>query len=377
MQLSVIILNYNVKHFLVQCIASVFAATKTIDAEIIVVDNASTDGSMDLIRDLFPSIKCIQNDQNIGFSKAYNFAVGHAQGDYLCILNPDTLVGEHIFSEVLSCAARTHNLGAIGVRYIDGAGIFLPECKRQVPSPLGTFNKLMGRLNATPGYYDHALTPAAQGPTDILAGAFMVLKKAAYLDVGGFDETYFMYGEDIDLSYKFIKRGYVNYYLGTSVILHYKGESTDMNAAYLKRFYGAMVHFYKTHHKTNVFSILGVKIFSQLIIYWRSLKLTEILTDDFIWQATVLVTTQHDLEGRLKRWSKAPVRVMAPDYFSEEAVLKNTMVVFDADSCAYCDIIQWMARSENSGLRYRVVHPEVGCLIGSDQSTAKGEVVAL
>ena len=101
------------------------------------------------------------------------------------------------------------------------------------------------------------------------------------------------------------------------------------------------------------------------------------MTDDFIWQATVLVTTQHDLEGRLKRWSKVPVRVMAPDYFSEEAVLKNTMVVFDADSCAYCDIIQWMARSENSGLRYRVVHPEVGCLIGSDQSTAKGEVVAL
>ena len=101
MQLSVIILNYNVKHFLVQCIASVFAATKTIDAEIIVVDNASTDGSMDLIRDLFPSIKCIQNDQNIGFSKAYNFAVGHAQGDYLCILNPDTLVGEHIFSKYI------------------------------------------------------------------------------------------------------------------------------------------------------------------------------------------------------------------------------------------------------------------------------------
>ena len=359
-----------------QCVGSVLAATQDIDAEVIVVDNASTDGSMEMLNINFPKVRRLQNKHNVGFSKAYNNAVNEASGTYVCVLNPDTIVSERVFKQVLSIAEKTKNMGAIGVRYIDGTGRFLPECKRQVPTPIGSMNKLFGRLNAKPGYYDQDLKDVDQGQTAILAGAFMLLEKSVYLEVGGFDETYFMYGEDIDLSYKLIKLGRVNYYLGTEAILHYKGESTDKNGVYLKRFYGAMVHFYKTHYSTHMLTIFGVKLLSKMLIWWRS-KTTEALVDEhFAWHSTIVVTNNPKVLNPLAAWCEMTPTQVIPDQFSIQDH-HNTMIVFDAECMTYKTIIDAMSDGVGCGNRYRIVHPSLGFLIGSDQSVSRGEVAVL
>ena len=226
------------------------AAAKEIDAEIIVVDNNSPDDSCEMIKRLFPSVKLIENKENFGFSKGNNIGVAEAKGEYLCILNPDTVVAEDTFRKILEFADSKSQLGIAGCQLIDGRGEFLPESKRHIPTPKVAFQKLFGN---TKNYYTNALKPNEVGETDILVGAFMVLKRTIYNEVGGFDEDYFMYGEDIDLSYKVLKSGYVNYYYGNTAIIHFKGESTLKDKVYAKRFYGAMGIFYNKHFKKNSF----------------------------------------------------------------------------------------------------------------------------
>ncbi len=260
LKLSVVILNYNVRYFLELCLKSVESAIETIDAEIIVVDNNSKDDSCNMVKQLFPSVKLIENKTNSGFSKGNNIGVAQAKGEYLCILNPDTVVAEDTFTQLLDCVDAKDNLGITGCQLIDGKGEFLPESKRNIPTPKVSLKKMMGNAE---DYYANHIGADATAKVDILVGAFMLMKKSVYDQVGGFDEDYFMYGEDIDLSYKVLKAGYHNFYFGNTSVLHFKGESTLRDAKYAKRFYGAMQIFYKKHFKQNlVFNTLvylGIK----------------------------------------------------------------------------------------------------------------------
>jgi GT2 family glycosyltransferase len=211
LNLSVVILNYNVRHFLELCLKSVSAAIANLDAEIIVVDNSSDDDSADMVKQMFPEVKLIENPENYGFSKGNNIGVAHAQGRYVCILNPDTVVPEDCFVELLNFAEDKTDLGILGCQLLDGRGCFLPESKRNVPYPYVALKKVLGMDSS---YYAQHLQPNEVGTVDILVGAFMLLKTEVYNELCGFDESYFMYGEDIDLSYKALKKSYINYYYG-------------------------------------------------------------------------------------------------------------------------------------------------------------------
>ena len=255
MQLSVIIVNYNVKNLLRDCLLSVQKAAHSIDTEIIVVDNASSDGSLEMLKAEFKYVKLIANTQNLGFSKANNQGIAQAQGKYILLLNPDTLINKNTFKDCLNFSKQTNNCGGIGVKMLDANNQFLKESKRGFPTPwaslcrLSFLNKLFPNSALLNGYYLGHLSNDENHQVEVLAGAFIWIKKSIIVEIGGLDETYFMYGEDIDFSYRIQQAGYHNYYLGTVTILHYKGESTDKYSfKYIKHFYDAMKIFSKKHY---------------------------------------------------------------------------------------------------------------------------------
>ncbi|MFH1937874.1 MAG: glycosyltransferase family 2 protein, partial [Bacteroidota bacterium] len=236
MQLSIIIVNYNVKYFVEQCIHSIQNAVNGLTAEIFVVDNNSVDGSVRMIREKFPEVHLIENKDNKGFSKANNQAIRKAKGEYILLLNPDTILEDDTLTKCVSFMEGHPDAGGLGVKMIDGKGKFLPESKRGLPSPSVAFFKMFGFSSLFPksklfnkyhlGYLDKDKTHEV----DILAGAFMMLRKKVLDEIGLLDEEFFMYGEDIDLSYRITKAGYKNYYFPSTRIIHYKGESTKKSS---------------------------------------------------------------------------------------------------------------------------------------------------
>ncbi|MFN5793797.1 MAG: glycosyltransferase family 2 protein, partial [Bacteroidota bacterium] len=273
--LSVVIVNYNVEYFLEQCLLSVEKAAKNIDAEIFVVDNNSVDGSVNLVKEKFPFVKLIENKKNTGFSFANNQAIKESNGKYVLLLNPDTLVEEDTFEKIIKFMNEHQDAGGLGVLMVDGKGIFLPESKRGLPTPMVAFYKIFGLSALFPkskifgryhlGYLDKNKTHEIE----ILSGAFMLIRKKVLDEIGLLDETFFMYGEDIDLSYRITKAGYKNYYFPETKIIHYKGESTKKSSVnYVFIFYRAMIIFAEKH-----FSQKNAKTFSALInlaIYLRA-----------------------------------------------------------------------------------------------------------
>ena len=275
MKLSVVIVNYNVKHFLEQCLNSVVKALEGLEGEIIVVDNNSVDGSIKLLKEKFKDIQLIANKKNTGFAVANNQAIKIAKGEYVLLLNPDTIVQEDTFSKCLEFMDETSNAGALGVKMYDGKGLFLPESKRGLPTPSVAFYKIFGLSTIFPKskifgkYHLGYLSENDIHEVDVLSGAFMLLRKKAIDKVGLLDESFFMYGEDIDLSYRIINGGYKNYYFPKTNIIHYKGESTKKSSInYVFIFYKAMIIFAEKH-----FSKKNIKSFSRLInlaIYFRA-----------------------------------------------------------------------------------------------------------
>lgn len=266
MQLSIIIVNYNVKHFLAQCLKSVFAATQKIAAEIIVVDNNSTDGSVEMLKGI-NGITFIENKINTGFAVANNQAMRMAKGKFVLLLNPDTVVAEDTFEKCIAFMETHNDAGALGVHMIDGKGNFLPESKRGLPTPAVAFYKMFGLSALFPKskffgqYHLGFLSEKETHHVPILSGAFMFIKAEALEKAGLLDEAFFMYGEDIDLSYRIEKAGYKNYYYSDTTIIHYKGESTKKGSLnYVKVFYQAMIIFAEKH-----FAQKGAGIYSLLI----------------------------------------------------------------------------------------------------------------
>ncbi len=255
-KLSVIIVNYNVKYFLEQCLKAVQKAMMGIDGEVWVVDNNSVDGSVEMIHQKFDWVQLIANAENTGFSVANNQAIRASKGDYVLLLNPDTVVEEDSFAKCIAFMNNHPEAGALGVRMVDGSGNFLPESKRGLPTPEVALYKMFGLNKLFPkskkfGRYHLGFLPENEtNEVEVLAGAFMFLRKETLEKVGLLDEAFFMYGEDIDLSYRIINGGYKNYYFPETSIIHYKGESTKKGSAnYVKIFYQAMVIFARKHYK--------------------------------------------------------------------------------------------------------------------------------
>lgn len=253
-KLSVVIVNYNVKYFLEQCLYSVRAAVAGMDAEVFVVDNNSTDGSVEYLRPKFPEVTFIENKDNPGFAKANNQAIRQCSGEYVLLLNPDTVVGEESIRSLCFQMDEDPEIGAIGVKMLNGHGVFLAESKRSFPSPWVSFCKIFGLSGWFPNsrvfarYSLPYLSEDKPHKVEVLAGAFMLLRHEALDRVGLLDESFFMYGEDIDLSYRMVMGGYKNLYVPER-ILHYKGECTKKgDLKYIKAFYGAMLIFYKKYY---------------------------------------------------------------------------------------------------------------------------------
>jgi len=255
MQLSVIIVSYNSIELLENCLFSVQKAMQTIGGEIIIVDNNSNDGSKESLPSKFPGVKFIFNNENLGFAKACNQGSKNSSGDHILFLNPDTVLPGTCLSECITFFKTHPDAGAVGVRMLDDKGKFLKESKRGLPSPSASFYKLFGLTAVFPGsetiakYYQGHLPENENNPVEVLSGAFMMIKRTVFEKVKGFDETFFMYGEDIDLSLRISQLGYKNYYLGKISITHLKGGSTTYNKKYVQEFYGAMNLFVKKHYK--------------------------------------------------------------------------------------------------------------------------------
>ncbi|MFL5811357.1 MAG: glycosyltransferase family 2 protein [Flavisolibacter sp.] len=255
MQLSVVIVNYNVKYFLEQCLYSVRKGSEGINIQVIIVDNNSTDGSLDYLKPKFPEVTFKANERNLGFAKACNEGLACAKGEYVLFLNPDTIIAEDTLHKCLEFFKTHADCGALGVRMIDGSGKFLKESKRSFPSPLTSLYKLFGlsilfpRSKVFGRYHLGHLDQDQDHEVDVLAGAFMMIRKSLLDITGGFDEIFFMYGEDVDLSYRIQKAGYKNYYFAGTTIIHFKGESTKRGSLnYVRMFYNAMSIFVRKHY---------------------------------------------------------------------------------------------------------------------------------
>ena len=267
LRLSVIIVNFNVKYFLEQCLLSVRKSAAHLNLEIIVVDNHSKDGSLNYLQPKFPGVKFIASETNIGFAKACNRGLKCSDGELVLFLNPDTILPEDCFSKCIDFFENHSDCGALGVKMVDGSGNFLKESKRSFPSPLTSLFKLFGLSALFPKskifgrYHLGHLGKDTNHEVDVLAGAFMMVRKKVLDEVGAFDETFFMYGEDVDLSYRIQKAGYKNYYFAGTTIIHFKGESTRRGSLnYVKLFYNAMSIFVHKHYGRTRAGIFGAAI---------------------------------------------------------------------------------------------------------------------
>jgi GT2 family glycosyltransferase len=386
MQLSVIILNYNVRYFLEQCVLSVQDALSSIESEIIVIDNNSSDDSCEMIRSRFPNIKLIQNSENLGFPKGNNIGVSRANGDYICILNPDTVVAEDTFTKVLAFAKGQHDLGIVGVNLIDGAGKFLPESKRGIPTPWVAFTKITGLYKIFPNskycnkYYAQHLQENQTGKVEILVGAFMVMKRDLYHEVGGFDEDCFMYSDDIDLSYMVLKKGKTNYYFSETTVIHYKGESTIKDEKYMKRFQCAMNFFYKKHFKVSflfsLFMKMGIVFFSILKMIQGKATIKTTPKEYFLYSSNDKLAEKLSLILQNK--------VTFCDLKKEKMVnssliyiAKGAEVILDNQYISFKKCIDILKTERHKKITFKILPKTTAFLIGSDSSNDRGKIVKI
>lgn len=377
MQLSIIILNYNVRYFLELCVLSVQKAIENLEAEIIVVDNNSQDDSCAMIKKRFPNVKLIENKENSGFPKGNNIGVSQASGDYICILNPDTVVAEDTFLKVLAFAKNQNDLGIVGCKLIDGKGNFLPESKRGTPTPFVAFTKILGLYKLFPNtfgkYYAQHLSENETGKVDILVGAFMLMKREMYNDIGGFDENCFMYSDDIDLSYMALKKGKSNYYYHATSVIHYKGESTVKDETYMKRFREAMNFFYKKHFRVSflfsVFMEFGIVFFSFVKMFQGKPK------PKSNQEKYILISDNEILKRKLENELRKSVKI--EDDTKSFSKNSATEIIFDQNFLDFKSIIQTLEANKKQGYTFKIYVELSDFVIGSNSSFDRGEVIKL
>lgn len=382
MDLSVIIVSYNVQFFLEQCLLSIQDASKGLKVEVIVIDNNSADDTCENIKSKFPLVSLISNKKNVGFSKANNQGVKIASGEFVLILNPDTIVAEDTFAKILNFAKEKQNLGVLGVKLIDGAGNFAPESKRGIPTPLASFYKLFGISGKRTGkYYATHLTEDETGVVEVCSGAFMLLKRATFNEVKGFNEAYFMYGEDIDLSIKLLNSGCQNYYFSNTQVIHFKGESTQKNLKYLKYFYEAMKIFYNKHFRLNMvydfFMKFGIDFWYFLKYFKynspRKKKLKKIKNYLYLGNNAKLVSLLEEKGYKVKQVQKFNADSL------KEIICSNSTdaVLFDNNTILNKEIISLFQQLKNIKVLLKI-HPRTSnFIIGSTSPNRRGKVELL
>lgn len=374
LKLSVIIVNYNVKYYLDQCIRSVLRAFEEMNtpAEIIVVDNHSADGSVDYLEQrypqkLFPMVRFVRSAHNLGFARANNIAIRQSRGEYVLLLNPDTIVGEDALKASVDFMDVHEDAGAVGVRMLGAQGRRAMESRRGLPTPMVSFFKMLGFCNRWPHhrlfgkYYMGYLPWDEPSQIEVVSGAYCMLRRKALNEVGLLDEDFFMYGEDIDLSYRVLKGGYHNYYLPVD-ILHYKGESTQKSSfRYVHVFYEAMLIFLRKHYSGMTF-LLSLPI--KTAIYAKALMalvgmLSERMRKSLGFFAPSAEGAQHyvfvgslemqdacrDIARRLGLDAEFHDSEVLEDRSEATWSEKNdNVLVLDADSMSYADMLKRMSR---------------------------------
>jgi len=384
MQLSVIILNYNVRYFLEQCVLSVKNALEGIEGEIIVVDNNSADDSCAMMRERFPDVLLIENNENTGFPKGNNIGVAAAKGEFICILNPDTVVAEDTFIKVLAHAKERHDMGIIGAKLIDGMGKFLPESKMGIPTPWVATTKITGLYKLFPKwslfnkYYAMHLGQNQSGRVDIIVGAFMIIRRDQYLEVGGFDEDYFMYTEDVDLSYTILESGRHNYYFPGAAVIHYKGESTVKDGTYMKRFQEAMQLFYKKHFRKSPLFDIFMRVGTMFFMMAKKNKKGAVKKPEYY----ILFSKDENLKIAIEQ--KVNHKVERLDEYSDEFMQSRhhvmselTEVILDNDMLTFGQIIALMEKFKEKEYTYKIKPAGTNYILGSNSSNDRGEVLVL
>ena len=376
MQLSVIILNYNVSYFLELCLLSVQKALQNLDAEIIVVDNNSSDNSCEMVKNKFPTVTLIENKTNFGFPKGNNLGFEKASGEYVCILNPDTIVAEDCFDKILKFAQSKTNLGIVGCRLIDGSGVFLPESKRGIPTPWVAFTKIVGLYKLFPKlrffnqYYAQQLPQNQTGQVSVLVGAFMVMERKLYAELAGFDENCFMYSDDIDLSYRALQLLKKNYYFSDTTAIHFKGESTVKDDLYMKRFQEAMQYFYKKHFRVSrffsVFMKIGILFFS-FIKKFQGKQQSKLKPEN-----VVLLSASESLQNQISKKIKINLTLSSLEKLT---AAPKTEIIFDCNCLSFKLMIEFMKNNQKQKYSYKFAVSDSRFLLGSQSNADRGEVV--
>ena len=394
MKISVIIVNYNVKYYVEQCLYSLSRALTDIESEIFVVDNSSKDGSVVYLERRFSNVNFIESSHNLGFARANNIAIRQSEGEYVLLLNPDTIVGESVISDVLYYIDSHPEVGGLGVRMLKTDGSFAMESRRGLPTPLTALYKMTGLCSRYPKsrhfgkYYMSYLDASQPSNIEVVSGAFFLLRRSALDKIGLLDETFFMYGEDIDLSYRLLKAGFKNCYL-PAPILHYKGESTHKSSyRYVHVFYNAMSIFFRKHYgHLNIWISLPINIaiyfkaFTTLIAMQTkklrsSLGFFGKIEDEpeyfFIGRKTVLEQCRRlsRRKGLSASFMEADEETFPDGHLTAKIPLNAdvyTYVVYDTDAYSYDTIFRLFASAPNPHLRLGTYNRKTRILITEEE----------
>jgi GT2 family glycosyltransferase len=385
LQLSIIIVNYNVKYFLEHCLCSVLKACRHLTAEVWVVDNNSTDNSRSYFMQRFASVKFIWNDDNIGFARANNLALAKARGQHILFLNPDTILAEDTLELCLDWFDKNRDTGALGVKMLDGRGVFLPESKRGFPSFWASVFKFTGLSAVFPQsailarYYSGHLPANCTHPVEVISGAFMMVPKNILDQTGGFDEAYFMYAEDIDLSYRIQKAGFSNTYFAGTTIVHFKGESTQKNTdSYVKHFYGAMQLFVKKYYQPPAAFFLRGML--QLFIW---IKLRWLPVRKYIYKKQTALPFRHTAALAMITAEELPqVSLLLADKFAQitrvtdtEEVHHPAAIICSASVLSYKQTIEMIENASGSNSAFYWYNNLCNSIINSNHPGTNGQVV--
>lgn len=396
MQLSVIIVNYNVKYYLEQCLDSVMRASKGLRVEVFVVDNLSTDDSVPYLRSRFPNVVFVENKENVGFARANNQAIRMSTGKYVLLLNPDTIVCENTFADFISFMDGHPEAGAAGAYMLRTDGTFAPESRRGLPTPFVAFCKMCGLSSIFPKsrvfgrYYMRYLDENQVNEIEIISGAYMFLRREALDKVDLLDEDFFMYGEDIDLSYRILKGGYKNYFL-PSIMLHYKGESTEKSSyRYVYTFYQAMRLFFRKHYVHYSFLVsvpITIAIWGRSFLAYvgNQFKHRKRVLPGPVFSHLLVVGDKgmHD-EVRRVVGTNQPKAVVAciegnadtlPNgHLSPEISLSGyDTVVYDIESYSYRDVLRFLKNTPGNTLRIATYSARTKVLIAEEAVYFGGE----
>ena len=394
-KLTVVIVNYNVKYYVEQCIHSVLRATDGLDVEVSVVDNHSHDGSVDYLRKRFPGISIIESNHNLGFSRANNVAIRQTESEYVLMLNPDTIVSEDSICESVRFLDAHPKAGAVGVKMLNSNGIKAKESRRGIPTPLTAFYKMCGLCARYPRhpkygkYYMGYMPWDKPSEIEVISGAYFMVRRSVLMEVGMLDEDYFMYGEDIDLSYRLLKGGWKNWYVPEQ-ILHYKGESTAKSSfRYVHVFYKAMLTFFNKHYShLRFWFTIPVKIAIYLKATWELIKMKTQQAGKSLGIFTprsrqnpkyIVIGTENNCEACKKLFNRKGItaqlitgdqktlpeghHTLSMQHIGNE----NTYVVYDTSAFDYNTIFTLFTQKASDKVKMATYHPKQQMIITEEE----------